>query len=89
MDDLSDAIPLRQILVRIVYILDGPEEGLGNRVVVLESCVELKQVSDGCLTLCEIVAGGDVDRIEDVVIEVLFVRTNARLFKRINCNSCS
>ena len=52
MDDLRDAIPLRQILVQVVYFLDWSEEGLGNRVVVLDRGVELKQVTDGSLSLC-------------------------------------
>ena len=30
-------------LVGVVHIFDRPEKGLGNRVVVLESCVELEQ----------------------------------------------
>src|ERR1700737_5103473 len=62
MDDLSDAIPLRQILVGVVHIFDRPEEGLGNCVIVLNSGVEFKQVSDGRLALCQICASGDMDR---------------------------
>ena len=89
MDDFSDAISLRQILIRVVDIFDRPEEGLGNRVVVLDRGVELKQVADRRLALCEIRAGGDVDRVEDIVIEVVFVWTNTRLFKRVNCHRCS
>src|SRR5260370_21092590 len=89
MDNFSDAIALRQILIRVVYIFDGPEEGLGNRVVVLERCVELKQIADSRFALCETRAGGDVDRVEDIVIEVVFVWTNTWLFKRVNCKRCS
>jgi len=86
MDDFSDAISLRQILIRIVDIFNGSEEGLSNGVVVLDRCVELKQIADRRFALCEIRSGGDVDRVEDIVIEVVFVcfsRTNMLSYSSI------
>src|SRR5271166_3375446 len=81
MDHFSNAISLRQILIRVVHIFDRPEEGLGNRVVVLNRGVELKQVADRRLALCEIRAGGDMERVEDIVIEVVFVWTNTWMLR--------
>src|SRR5271166_2647219 len=89
MDHFSNAISLRQILIRVVDIFDRPEEGLGNRVVVLDRCVEVKEIADSRFALCEIRAGGDMDRVKDIVIEVIFVWTNTWLFKRVNCQRCS
>src|ERR1700731_3526431 len=88
MDDFDHAISLGQILIRIVYSFNGPEEGLGNRVVIFDRGVELKQVADRRLALRQIRTGGDVDRVKDIVIEIIFIWADTWLFKRVNGKRC-
>src|SRR3984893_10706394 len=89
MDDFDHAIALGQILIRIVYSFDGPEEGLSNGVVILDRGVELKQVANRRLALRQIRTGGDVDRVKDIVIEIIFIWADTWLFKRVYGERCS
>src|SRR5260221_10644301 len=87
--NFSDRIALGQILVRVVDMLDRTEERLRDRVFVFESCLKSELVADCSLPFGEIGPGANVELVEHVVIEVIFVWSDARLLKRIYRQSCS
>src|SRR5260370_12890204 len=87
-NNFSDHIVLGEILVRVVNMLDRAKERLRDRVFVLESCFKSELVADCSLPFREIGPGGNVDFVEHVVVEVIFVWSDARLLKRIYRQSC-
>ena len=84
MNYLGHGVGLRQILIRVVHVGDHPEIGLEDGLVVFVFGLEPELVAQVGLAGVRVVAERDVNLVEHVVIEVVFVRPDARLFKRIN-----
>ena len=84
MVDLGDGVELRQVLRGIVDILDDAEIRLQDGLGVLEFRVEAELVRDGRFAGCDVVAGRDVNLVEDVVVEVELVRSNPRFLEWVD-----
>ena len=83
--DLRHPVTLRQILGRIVDVLDDPEVGLENRLPVLERRVEPELVGVGRATCLDVVvADRHVDFVQDAVVEVVPVGPDARFLERVD-----
>ena len=82
--DLVHRVALDEVLRRVADVGDHAEVRLQDRVAVPVGRVELELIGVGRATLRHVVSGGDANLVEDVVVEVVLVRTDARLLVRVD-----
>src|SRR5262249_911165 len=84
---LSDRIPLYEILVSIAHVLNHADKIVQNRVRVSGRAVELKLITHSGTSGGEIGSQGHVDLVENVIVEVVLVRSDSGLFEGIYAQS--
>jgi hypothetical protein len=77
---LGDGVTLHKILPSVIHCFDLAEERLRNRLLVLEFRPELELVRNSALARSDVVAGCDIDFVENIVVETVVVRSDPRLF---------
>ena len=85
--DLGHAVGLCQVLRGVADILDNPEVRLKDRARVFVIGLETKLVTQRGFALRHVIADGDMDLVEDVVVEIVLVRSDARFLVRVNAKS--
>ena len=88
MVDSRDRVGLRQILRRVANVVDHAQIRLKDSIFVLVVRFELELVTERRPARRNIASGRDVDFIQHIVVKVVFVRSDARLFVRINAQRC-
>ena len=81
---LGDPVGLHQILRAHHPRLDDAEIRLQDRLLVLELRVELELITERRAPCRHVAAGGDVNLVEHVVVEVVLVWADARLLEGVD-----
>ncbi len=82
--DPVHGVALDEILRGIADITDDAEIRLQNRVAVAIGRVELELIALRGAAFRHVLSGGDADLVEDVVVEVVLVRADARFLVRVD-----
>ena len=73
----GDGVGLHQILISVSDVVDNTEVRLQDRVLVSERRIEFELVAQRRSAQRYVVTGGNVDLIQHVVVEVVFVWSDA------------
>ena len=82
--DLGHRVELRQVLVRVVHVVDDAEVGLQDGAAVLVPRREAELVRERRPAGGHVLPQRHVNGVEHVVVEVELVRADARLLERID-----
>ena len=84
---LRNCVPLDEILVGIVYILDYSCKVLQNRIAILGLAGELELIAKRGTSFGQVGAQRYVDLVQNVVVKVELVRADPWFFERIYAQS--
>ncbi len=82
--DPGHRVGLCQVLRRVVDLVDHPEVRLQDRLRVLELRSEAELIRIRRTACGDVAAGGDMNRVEHVVVEVELVGSDAGLLERMD-----